>query len=76
MSIGDADFIVNWYGVKRFALKMPWDHQEEFLGVPDQLWYPTPASKAAGELRYYDKLAFLRLFNASHMASESIFFVK
>jgi len=62
---GDKDFVCNWRGGEAWTLATKWAHQEEFNAQPYETW--SVNGEAAGEMRQFDNLHFLRVFDAGHM---------
>jgi len=62
---GDADFIVNWYGIENMAHQLQWSGQEGFSNLKYQSWLPN--GEAGGELKNFELLTFLRVYEAGHM---------
>jgi cathepsin A (carboxypeptidase C) len=62
---GDADFIVNWYGIENMAHELSWSGQQGFRNTPYREW--TPNGDKGGETKSYGLLTFLRVYEAGHM---------
>ena len=61
---GDADFICNWIGNKAWTQSLEWTGAKGYRAAPDEPW--TSGGKNAGELKSYENLSFLRIFEAGH----------
>ncbi|KAG0229474.1 hypothetical protein BGW42_001564 [Actinomortierella wolfii] len=61
---GDADFIVNWIGIKEFAHSLPWSGQRSFHKAPNEKWIVNGTH--AGDFRTSGALTFLRIHGAGH----------
>ncbi|CCF60031.1 hypothetical protein KAFR_0I02520 [Kazachstania africana CBS 2517] len=64
---GDKDFICNWLGNQAWTNELPWKHHEEFSKQPVRDWTAEATGEVAGEVKSYDKLTFLRIFDGGHM---------
>ncbi|KAJ3012343.1 hypothetical protein HKX48_006329 [Thoreauomyces humboldtii] len=64
---GDADFICNWIGNKAWTMELEWDGSEGFQSAKDITWTSKLTGQPAGELRHFENLSFLRLYEAGHM---------
>jgi len=62
---GDKDFICNWRGGEKWTHDVPWASQKDFAAAEYNDW--TVGGKAAGALKEFDNLKFLRVFDAGHM---------
>jgi cathepsin A (carboxypeptidase C) len=62
---GDVDFICNWLGNQAWTLGLDWSGNAGFNAAPFSNW--TVSGAAAGQVRNYGALSFLRVFNAGHM---------
>lgn len=51
-SLGDADFICNWYGNKAWTERLTWSGSAGFNAAPDVAW--TVDGVAAGEAKSYE----------------------
>jgi cathepsin A (carboxypeptidase C) len=47
--------------------ELEWYGKKEYNAAEVQDWYSQLSGKYAGQLRSYDKLTFLRVFDAGHM---------
>ncbi|CDS04150.1 hypothetical protein LRAMOSA07105 [Lichtheimia ramosa] len=65
--VGDMDWICNWYGNKAWSLDMEWSGQQGYREAEDEPWINQKTLETAGEVRSYDNLTFLRIFDAGHM---------
>ncbi|KAI8867141.1 alpha/beta-hydrolase, partial [Ramicandelaber brevisporus] len=72
--VGDADFICNFEGVGAFARQMEWSGKEGFNSDNSTgKWYAPSAGNAtapvrhAGDVRSFQNLTFVRIFEAGHM---------
>ncbi|KAI9485198.1 MAG: Alpha/Beta hydrolase protein [Benjaminiella poitrasii] len=64
---GDADFLCNWMGIRAWTLQLLWYGQREYQNQQDNPWH-SKRTPSAGLLRKHNELAFLRIFDAGHMA--------
>ncbi|KAG2173251.1 hypothetical protein INT43_004625 [Umbelopsis isabellina] len=64
---GDKDCICNWVGNKAWLLELDWTGKHEFQAAEDEEYYSWIKEEAAGEMRRYGNLTFLRVFDAGHM---------
>jgi cathepsin A (carboxypeptidase C) len=62
---GDKDFICNWRGGEAWTNALNWEGKDEYATKTYQDW--NVDSKAAGALKTYKNLKFLRVFDAGHM---------
>lgn len=62
---GDQDFVCNWYGGRSWTENLDWKYQTQFKNQDFKVW--NVDNKAAGELREYNNLKFLRVYQAGHM---------
>lgn len=62
---GDKDFICNWLGVQATANALPWYGQNKYQSLTVKSWEVN--GKAAGQVKSYDHLTFLRVYEAGHM---------
>jgi len=62
---GDKDFICNWRGGEAWTNGCKWSGQKEFKDSSYADW--NVGSSAAGSLKTYKNLKFLRVFEAGHM---------
>ncbi|RYG45443.1 hypothetical protein EON67_10580 [archaeon] len=62
---GDCDFVCNWLGNQAWTLALDWQGNAGFNGAPFSNW--TVNGLPAGQLRTFETLNFLRVFNAGHM---------
>jgi len=62
---GDKDFICNWRGGEAWTNALNWEGKEGWASQDYQDW--NVADKAAGSLKTYKNLKFLRVFDAGHM---------
>lgn len=69
---GDADFICNWIGNKAWVKELQWSGHKLFNSAQDHMWVSTLSGKEAGEILSYDKLTFLRVYEAGHMVTKQI----
>ncbi|KAI8096773.1 Alpha/Beta hydrolase protein [Halteromyces radiatus] len=65
---GDMDWICNWKGNKAWALALEWNGKQGFNMAMDRELYTDTSEKPTGQVRSFDKLTFLRVFDAGHMA--------
>ncbi|KAJ2997111.1 hypothetical protein HDV02_005852 [Globomyces sp. JEL0801] len=63
---GDADWICNWIGDKAWTLQMKWNGQLGFNNSTDISWISSITKKPAGEIRKYDTLTFLKVYQSGH----------
>ncbi|KAJ1566119.1 hypothetical protein HK405_010918 [Cladochytrium tenue] len=64
---GDADYICNWMGNRAWTLALDWYGQDGFNAAPELEWVSSTTGKKAGEFRSFDRLTFLRVYEAGHM---------
>ncbi|KAE9004654.1 hypothetical protein PR003_g18533 [Phytophthora rubi] len=64
---GDADLVCNWYGGLAWTRALQWQHQDEF-NAAEQRAFEVNARDAGAVWAYTDRLTFLRVFNAGHLA--------
>ena len=62
---GDKDFICNWRGGEAWTNAVDWEGTAEFNSAPYNVWEVDGV--AAGELKQYKNLKFLRIYDAGHM---------
>ena len=62
---GDKDWICNWRGGEAWTLDTKWGSQEQFAAQDYESW--SVNGTAAGEMRQYGNLHFLRVYEAGHM---------
>jgi len=62
---GDKDFICNWRGGEAWTNAVVWPGQDSFNNAPYKNW--TVNGAPAGELKEYENLHFLKVFDAGHM---------
>ena len=62
---GDKDWICNWRGGEAWTHATKWAHKKEFNAQEYEQW--NVDGKAAGEMRQYGNLHFLRVYDAGHM---------
>jgi cathepsin A (carboxypeptidase C) len=61
---GDADFICNWIGNKAWTDSLDWSGSKGYQNAPSVPWMS--GGKQAGELKSFENLTFLRIFEAGH----------
>ncbi|GAB5585821.1 hypothetical protein Unana1_00721 [Umbelopsis nana] len=66
---GDQDCICNWVGNKAWLLELDWTGKKGFQETEDEEWFSWLTQQPAGEIRSYENLTFLRVYDAGHMAS-------
>ncbi|EGZ26011.1 hypothetical protein PHYSODRAFT_555555 [Phytophthora sojae] len=64
---GDADLVCNWFGGLAWTRALQWQHQDEFKAA-EQRTFEVDARDAGNVWAYADRLTFLRMFNAGHLA--------
>lgn len=64
---GDTDFLVNWLGTKKLTEDLDWSGKSGFNAAPFEDWV-TRNGTYAGQVRNYDRLTFLRVYDAGHAA--------
>lgn len=64
---GDTDFMVGWMGVRAWTMNVDWKGKENYNKQNDTDWKMNNGT-VAGTIRKSSNLAFVRLFNAGHMA--------
>lgn len=62
---GDKDWICNWRGGEAWTAATKWAHKDEFNAAEYEKWMVN--GEAAGEMRQYGNLHFLRVYEAGHM---------
>lgn len=62
---GDKDWICNWRGGEAWTAATKWSGQADFQAQDYQKWLVE--GEAAGEMRQYGNLHFLRVYEAGHM---------
>ena len=62
---GDKDWICNWRGGEAWTAATKWNGKEQFNAAEYESW--TVNGEAAGEMRQYGNLHFLRVYEAGHM---------
>lgn len=62
---GDKDWICNWRGGEAWTAATKWNGKEQFNAAEYESW--TVDGEAAGEMRQYGNLHFLRVYEAGHM---------
>jgi len=62
---GDKDFICNWRGGEAWTNAIHWSGRKEFRNTDYKTWNVN--GNAAGDLKEYGNLKFLRVFDAGHM---------
>ncbi|GAA5815666.1 hypothetical protein MFLAVUS_009179 [Mucor flavus] len=65
--VGDMDWICNWVGNLEWSKKMEWSGKEGYNAAVDEKWYSDLTGKHAGDVRSFNNLTFLRIFDAGHM---------
>lgn len=67
---GIEDLICNHVGNERFLEHLPWEHRDEWMEATRYAWSAGKATQetpAAGYMKEFDNLLFLKLFNSGHM---------
>ncbi|KAG2235448.1 hypothetical protein INT48_007846 [Thamnidium elegans] len=64
---GDSDLMCNWMGIRAWTLNLQWQGQPDYHNQDDVDYY-TLNGTHAGTIRKNSGLAFIRLYNAGHMA--------
>lgn len=54
---------------------MEWSGKEGYNAAVDEKWYSDLTGKHAGDVRSFDNLTFLRIFDAGHMVKQPFFFI-
>jgi len=62
---GDKDWICNWRGGEAWTTSTKWTSEKEFNAAEYEKWNVN--GTAAGEMRQYGNLHFLRVYEAGHM---------
>lgn len=65
--VGDMDWICNWMGNLAWSLDMEWSGKQGYNDAPKEKWFSDLTGNHAGDVRTFDKLTFLRIFDAGHM---------
>ncbi|AGO12377.1 AaceriAER022Wp [[Ashbya] aceris (nom. inval.)] len=64
---GDKDYICNWLGNKAWSDEVGWRHTYKYRTLPLKPWINKNSGKAAGEVKSFGALTFLRVYDAGHM---------
>ncbi|CCH60484.1 hypothetical protein TBLA_0C06920 [Henningerozyma blattae CBS 6284] len=64
---GDKDFICNWLGNQAWTEALPWEYTQEFNEAKTKKWLSDSTGEHIGDYKTFDKLSFLRVFEAGHM---------
>ncbi|AET40080.1 carboxypeptidase C Ecym_5321 [Eremothecium cymbalariae DBVPG len=64
---GDKDFICNWLGNKAWTDTVGWRHTYKYRTLPLKSWVNKETGEAAGEVKSYGALTFLRVYDSGHM---------
>ncbi|KAH7579260.1 Serine carboxypeptidase [Nakaseomyces glabratus] len=64
---GDKDFICNWMGNRAWTDELQWKYSSGFAQEPVRNWTASITGEVAGEVKSYENLTFLRLFDGGHM---------
>lgn len=62
---GDKDFVCNWRGGEAWTNAVEWSGQKGFQAAQYKDW--TVNGQPAGQLKEFQNLKFLRVYNAGHM---------
>jgi cathepsin A (carboxypeptidase C) len=62
---GDKDWVCNWRGGEAWTNAVEWSGQSHFNTTSYKDWIVN--GQAAGQLKKYNNLSFLRVYNAGHM---------
>lgn len=62
---GVLDYSVNWIGSKLFTDNLEWHGSSGYQSAPTRDWR-TSTGELAGDVRNFDKLTFLRVYDAGH----------
>jgi len=62
---GDKDFICNWRGGEKWTNEVEWSGHTDYSKVDYVDW--NVEGKAAGKLKAFKNLKFLKVFDAGHM---------
>ncbi|KAI9923019.1 hypothetical protein PsorP6_000370 [Peronosclerospora sorghi] len=63
---GDADLMYNWVGNQAWVMELDWSGKANFNDGPSRQFVTSEAG-AAGRVRSFENLAFIRVFNSGHM---------
>jgi len=64
--LGDADYLVNFFGVENMVHSFDWIGKDQFANTPLRTWLPN--GEDAGQTKSYGQLSYLRIYEAGHMA--------
>ncbi|KAG0736544.1 hypothetical protein G6F23_010887 [Rhizopus arrhizus] len=65
--VGEMDWICNWVGNLEWSLEMKWKGKEGYNSALTKPWFSDFTGRQAGDVRSFDNLTFLKVFNAGHM---------
>jgi cathepsin A (carboxypeptidase C) len=64
---GDADFICNWKGIYAWTESLEWSGKSGFDEAQMLTWKSKTTKDPVGEIRAYENLAFVKVYEAGHM---------
>lgn len=64
---GEEDFICNWKGGEAWTNAVAWSGHDDYTKQSYKDWNVSGTNGAAGSLKEYQNLKFLRVHNAGHM---------
>lgn len=70
------DWICNWIGNLAWSLNMEWSGKQGYNESPTEKWFSDLTGNHAGDVRTFENLTFLRIFDAGHMVKIKTFFHK
>ncbi|CAO3678228.1 unnamed protein product [Rhizopus stolonifer] len=65
--VGEMDWICNWVGNLEWSLNMNWKGKEGYNKASTKPWYSDLSRTMAGNVRSFENLSFLKVFDAGHM---------
>ncbi|KAG2214852.1 hypothetical protein INT46_000150 [Mucor plumbeus] len=65
--VGEMDWICNWIGNLAWSLDMEWSGKQGYNESPTEKWFSDLTGNHAGDVRTFENLTFLRIFDAGHM---------
>ncbi|KAI9261698.1 Alpha/Beta hydrolase protein [Sporodiniella umbellata] len=65
--VGEMDWVCNWIGNLKWSLSMNWKGKNGYNQASTKPWYNSITGKLAGNIKSFENLSFLRVFDAGHM---------